>query len=439
MQGTRVRPGPAFAPGKMLYNCLHRERHQTAYYGCWQTNIMDGGYNVKHLTRSGGRWQLGVLGLALLLALFAPLAAGTALAQQPTAVVVNAPRVNIRSGAGAGFPVVGSVPEGEVVQLLGRNKYATWAQVTTAGGVTGWMSTYFLDREAGFVSLPITADYVAQGLVNRSLILNVRQGPGETYPVVGTLSQGQYINLLGRNDDGSWLYIQKDALIGWIASAEVEASVERYTLPVTNLAGQSTAVPAVPAENMRVNTAAGDDHGTVTYLIPGEAVTVLAREADGSWLYIWIRGNTLGWVNAVYITNLSIPVMSLPYLNDDGSLVGENLDEYTLRVAGAYDATTTGNAIGGTPTVLPSSTTSTATATALVNTGALNVHSGPYPFDPVVFVVYQGQSVTLIGRVPAATWVKIDQNGLQGWVDASFLNISYDIDFLPVYTSQTGY
>jgi uncharacterized protein YgiM (DUF1202 family) len=395
---------------------------------------------VKHLTRLGGRWQLGVLAIVLVAALFAPLMAGTALAQGPTAVVVNAPRVNVRSDAGAGFPIIGSVPQGEIVELLGRNKYATWAQVRTAGGLVGWMSTYYLDRASGFNDLPIVTGYVAQGLVNRNEILNVRQGPGLTYPVVGTVRFGDYVNLLGRNDDSSWLYIQKNALTGWIASAEVEATVPRYTLPITNVGGQSGTTPLVAAENMRVNTAAGDDHGIITYLNPGEGVTVLAREADGSWLYIWIRERTLGWVNAAYITNLSIPVMSLPYLNDDGSLVGENLDDYTLAVAGAFDATTTGNAIGGGSggggTVPTSPTT---TSTALVNAGALNVHSAPWWFEPTIFKVYQGQSVTLIGRIPNASWVKIDQNGQQGWVDANYLNIGYDIDFLPVFTSTTGY
>jgi uncharacterized protein YgiM (DUF1202 family) len=403
---------------------------------------------VKHLTRLGGRWQLGALAIVLIAALFAPLMAGTALAQGPTAVVINAPRVNVRSDAGAGFPVVGSVPEGEVVELLGRNKYATWAQVRTAGGLVGWMSTYYLDRSSGFNDLPIVTGYVAQGLVNRNEILNVRQGPGLDYAVVGTLRLGEYVNLLGRNDDSSWLYIQKNALTGWIASAEVEATVPRYTLPITNVAGQggggtgvtpqqtTTHVIATAVDAGRVNTARGNDHGIITYLNPGEQVTVLARGIVGDWLYIFIRGDTLGWIETKYVS-LPINKMSLPYLPDEGSIVGEHLEQGALTLAGAYGGVSIpagGSGGGGTVSTSP-----TTTSTALVNVGVLNVHSGPWWYDPVVFKVNQGQSVTLIGRIPDASWVKIDAGGQQGWVDASYLNIGYDIDFLPVFTSTTGY
>jgi uncharacterized protein YgiM (DUF1202 family) len=404
---------------------------------------------VKHLTRLGGKWQLGVLAIVLLAALFAPLMAGSALAQQPTAVVINAPRVNLRSDAGAGFPVVGSVAEGEVVELLGRNKYATWAQVRTAGGLVGWISTYYLDRASGFNDIPIVAAYVAQGLVNNSPTLNVRQGPGLDYAVVGTLQFGEYVNLLGRNEDSSWLYIQKNALTGWIASAEVEATVPRYTLPVTNLTGQggggtvitpqqtTTQVIGTAADAGRVNTARGNDHGIITYLQTGEPVTVLARGIYGDWVYIFIRGDTLGWIETKYV-NLPVDKMTLPYLSDVGSIVGEHLEQGALTLAGAYGGVTlsTSSGSGGGGTV---STSPTTTSTALVNAGALNVHSGPWWYDPVVFKVYQGQSVTLIARIPDASWVKIDANGQQGWVDADYLNIGYDIDFLPVLTSTTGY
>jgi uncharacterized protein YraI len=411
---------------------------------------------VKHLTRLGGRWQLGVLAIVLIAALFAPLMAGTALAQGPTAVVVNAARVNLRSDAGAGFPVVGSVPQGEIVELLGRNKYATWAQVRTPGGLVGWMSTYYLDRSSGFNDIPIVAGYVAQGLVNRSQLLNVRQGPASTYPVVGTLSMGQYINLLGRNDDGSWLYVQKDALTGWIASAEVDATVPRYTLPITNVAGQSggyvapsgAAIGEATANaEARINTAAGNDHGIITYLQVGEQVTALARNLTGEWIYIFARGHTLGWTEAIYL-DLPFDKMSLPYLNDDESIVGENLEQGALDLAGAFTTpsinitggnNTSGNNTGGNGGGGTVSTSPATTSTALVSAGALNVHTGPYPLDPIIFKVYRGQSVTLVGRVPSGEWVKIDQNGLQGWVDASYLNIGYDIDFLPVFTSTTGY
>ncbi len=73
------------------------------------------------------------------------------------------------------------------------------------------------------------------------------------------------------------------------------------------------------------------------------------------------------------------------------------------------------------------------TAPAVVNTGALNVRSGPGVQFSVVDVVYQGNIVTMLGRTADATWIYIrTPNNAEGWVNIEFLTYNINPFDLPV-------
>lgn len=65
--------------------------------------------------------------------------------------------LNIRSGPGTGYPVVGWLPIFQTAQIIGRNGAATWWQVTT-GRYSGWVSAYYapLQGSADVNRIPIT-------------------------------------------------------------------------------------------------------------------------------------------------------------------------------------------------------------------------------------------------------------------------------------------
>jgi uncharacterized protein YgiM (DUF1202 family) len=82
--------------------------------------------------------------------------------------------------------------------------------------------------------------------------------------------------------------------------------------------------------------------------------------------------------------------------------------------------------------------TGTGTPTAVVNTGALNVRSGPGPSYSSVTVVYQGSQLTLIGRNADSSWVKVrTPNGTEGWVNATLIQANVPISNLPVVDGST--
>ncbi len=78
-------------------------------------------------------------------------------------------------------------------------------------------------------------------------------------------------------------------------------------------------------------------------------------------------------------------------------------------------------------------TASAQAPTATVNTGALNIRSGPGIGYGVVFSVYRGVSMTLLARNGDASWVRISlDNGVQGWVNSSYIATSYPLYSLPL-------
>lgn len=62
-----------------------------------------------------------------------------------TATVINAYRLNVRSGPGTSYSIVTVINQGQVVSLTGeKNANATWVKITLTNGVQGWVNAYYL-------------------------------------------------------------------------------------------------------------------------------------------------------------------------------------------------------------------------------------------------------------------------------------------------------
>jgi uncharacterized repeat protein (TIGR01451 family) len=74
--------------------------------------------------------------------------------------------------------------------------------------------------------------------------LNVRQGPSTAFPVIGVVEQGQALQILERNADGSWLRIccAPDAVEGWVSTPFVQISSD--PAQIATLVPPATGTPA---------------------------------------------------------------------------------------------------------------------------------------------------------------------------------------------------
>jgi uncharacterized protein YraI len=81
-------------------------------------------------------------------------------------------------------------------------------------------------------------------------IVNLREGPGTNYPVVGQLGAGQRYDVVGKNEDGSWWQIDNGGQKAWVIGQLVTASGDTATVAVAQDIPEPpvAAAPEAPAE-----------------------------------------------------------------------------------------------------------------------------------------------------------------------------------------------
>ena len=145
------------------------------------------------------------------------------------------------------------------------------------------------------------------------------------------------------------------------------------------------------------------------------------------------------WVNGQLIINDWFdrkPAPSVAEINLPGGSVEMKMEYYeNTSGATARLERTLVSASPGTPaTPAPPATSGTGTVPGL----RLNMRSGPAVSYDIIRVLAQGETVTLLGRNAAATWVKVGASfNAQGWVYAPLLQMSVPVGNLPIVTGES--
>ena len=136
---------------------------------------------------------LGVAGIALADATFRP-SSGTAYATDA---------VNVRSGPGTSYTVLGYLSRGEKVTITGTVSNG-WTQIQLPGNRLGYVSSAYLSASYPSGGCVIVTPSGDRYKVNTGA-LNVRSGPSTSYSVLGTVGQGQPLSCVGTS--GNWTKI----------------------------------------------------------------------------------------------------------------------------------------------------------------------------------------------------------------------------------------
>ncbi|MBN1284095.1 MAG: LysM peptidoglycan-binding domain-containing protein [Anaerolineae bacterium] len=171
---------------------------------------------------------------ALVTVLFAGMLPASADGVQPLGTVVNAYRLNVRSGPGADFPVVGQLVYDQQVHLVGRNAEASWVQLYGEVG-SYWVNARYISTVYNIWNLPITYGTGGAppyyGFVVNTDELNTRSGPGVAYPVVGRLQRSDGVYMDGRNSDASWVRLVSSAGSSWVNARYINTAYNIWSLP----------------------------------------------------------------------------------------------------------------------------------------------------------------------------------------------------------------
>lgn len=183
-----------------------------------------------------------------------PAAGGATSAPAPTPVgtpsrytgVVNAPRLNVRSGPGVEFGVLGRLFEGEEVQILFRDAAGDWWYTCCISGTTtsGWVSALFVtptfDAADALALIPqaenveaATSLTVTTGITDATVStfrLNLRSEPSISGTILGKLDNGTVVTVIARNAAGDWWYVccaPDGDTSGWAAAQFLEPAFPR--------------------------------------------------------------------------------------------------------------------------------------------------------------------------------------------------------------------
>ena len=262
--------------------------------------------------------------------------------ERTATIVTGSGRLRVRSGPGADYDIVAYLNNGDTVTVLSVE--GDWAQIPTADGQEGYVSTEFLQMEeadaadtaataedaseadtaeqaeaAGTAEEAAAADTGAQAEGERSAVvstsngrLRVRSGPGADYDIVAYLNDGDAVTVLSvegdwakiRTADGQegytsaeYLIIEEAPAAEAATEAESEASAEAGTAAEQEAEG--TAVISTESGRLRVRSGPGANYDIVAYLYNGDTVTVLS--IDGDWAKIRTENGEEGYVSVSFL------------------------------------------------------------------------------------------------------------------------------------------
>ncbi len=262
--------------------------------------------------------------------------------ERTATIVTGNGRLRVRSGPGADYDIVAYLNNGDTVTVLSVE--GDWAQIRTADGQEGYVSTEFLQMEeadaadtaataedaseadtaeqaeaAGTAEEAAAADTGAQAEGERSAVvstsngrLRVRSGPGADYDIVAYLNDGDTVTVLSvegdwakiRTADGQegytsaeYLIIEEAPAAEAATEAESEASAEAGTAAEQEAEG--TAVISTESGRLRVRSGPGANYDIVAYLYNGDTVTVLS--IDGDWAKIRTENGEEGYVSVSFL------------------------------------------------------------------------------------------------------------------------------------------
>jgi uncharacterized protein YraI len=235
--------------------------------------------------------------------------------------------INVRSGPGAQYEIVGQLDAEEQVSVDGReSEEGGWLRVMLDNGIVGWVASFAVLLDGDTEVLPIISEepptpegegvtMIAYGRVN------IRSGPGMEFNIVGQFDVDDTALVTGRsNEDNDWLYVETEDLQGWVAyfTVTIQGNPDSLPLLVVDGSGEGLASPeeVVAARfNVRLRDEPGTEGDTLIIVPFTSNVTPLARTDDGLWTYVLYQ-DVYGW-GAARLFDLSPErIESLPIYTD---------------------------------------------------------------------------------------------------------------------------
>lgn len=227
--------------------------------------------------------------------------------------------------------------------------------------------------------------------------LNIRSGPGISYPRVAQVYLYQRFPIVGVNKDASWYLLQlKDGSQGWAAAVYLYITGSTVNVPIIDLPTVSpsfSGASGVALDNLIVRSQATSNSTRLGTIPDGETMTIVGRNKSSAWYEI--RYNDLsGWVFAPFVS-INVRVYDIPFSDTvfaEEAAVGEVFSEFD----GATGLTTDYVRLRTLPSTLNSE---------------------------VIGNIPVNAEVDVLGRSNNSAWYLVEYEGDQGWISALFVEL----------------
>ena len=366
--------------------------------------------------------------------------------------VLTGSDVNLRSGAGTGYSVIGSLYLGQRVTVI-DNSDANWAKIRTESGQEGYCTKEFLQISDGSGSN--AGEEVSIGKAITTDYLNLRSGAGLNHNVLTVLAKGAVVDVID-NSDGAWVKVKtNDGTVGYCSKDYLQMEVAPTTVSLSETERTVTA-----GESFEFTATISDESLPTAVSTNAGAVQVIYLRQDGNTHIYQIQALQAGNAEIRISANgacasLQVTVdaaqqetqgkqatVNADYLNirsgkgTDTSIIGgltqgsvvtilDNSDAnwVKIRTAGGIEGYVAREYLTGaeTPSEPTTPETPSETTTATVNADVLNVRSGKGTDTSIVGTLQNGEIVTVLDNSDVG-WVKIKTaSGLEGYVAREYL------------------
>lgn len=236
--------------------------------------------------------------------------------------IVMAEYLNVRTGPGPNYAVLGQIYGGDTVAIVGENQDGSWYQVETVYG-TGWVYGFYLTTRNEYGTLPETTDTATGaaitgpiGIVNAGA-LNIRTGPGAQYTSIGTLPGGAEVRVVGRSADWSWWLLETSFGTGWASDQYVVVRGDITNVPYVEPGGvvppsespggevapppaQTGPIAFIASGALNIRSGPSVAFSPLGSVYGGTRLPIIGQSADGGW---WLVQSDFGngWVSKGYV------------------------------------------------------------------------------------------------------------------------------------------
>ena len=212
--------------------------------------------------------------------------------------VVNAnPYLCVRKGPGTGYDAVDTLQTGEKVEILEQKTVGSMVWGRISGG---WISMSYVTLDK--VSQPEKEEQTPggqSGVVTCS-VLNVRNGAGVSYNIVGQYNKNETVVITEQKTVGSTTWGKTEK--GWVSMDYVSLKTQSSTKPDSSTPEQSKPEAltgtVVSSDVLRIRAGAGTSFSIVGFLDPNAKVTITEQKTVGSTTWGKI---SQGWISMDYI------------------------------------------------------------------------------------------------------------------------------------------